>query len=88
MHSARRLSRSACRAATREKASTVRPLDSRASSKVTASSFSSRENRTEGLSFCARMGTHCSFISSPFLGQEGSRDSSLSVEGAIHFLRT
>uniref|UniRef100_A0A8C6A4J6 Uncharacterized protein n=1 Tax=Marmota marmota marmota TaxID=9994 RepID=A0A8C6A4J6_MARMA len=61
----------------------VRPLESRASSKVTASSFASLENRTEGLSFCGRMGTHSSFISPPFLRQEERRACSHSVESSI-----
>uniref|UniRef100_A0A8D1YVF8 Uncharacterized protein n=1 Tax=Sus scrofa TaxID=9823 RepID=A0A8D1YVF8_PIG len=65
MDSARRLPSSACREATRQKDSTVRQQDSRASSRVTTSSFPSLEMRTEGLSFWGRMGTvSFSFISS------------------------
>uniref|UniRef100_A0A4X1U5N8 Uncharacterized protein n=1 Tax=Sus scrofa TaxID=9823 RepID=A0A4X1U5N8_PIG len=71
MDSARRLPSSACREATRQKDSTVRQQDSRASSRVTTSSFPSLEMRTEGLSFWGRMGTvSFSFISSLVLRQE------------------
>uniref|UniRef100_A0A671EE94 Uncharacterized protein n=1 Tax=Rhinolophus ferrumequinum TaxID=59479 RepID=A0A671EE94_RHIFE len=83
----RRFPSSACRVATLQKDTTVRQQDIRASSKVTASSVPSLENRTEGLSFWGRMETHSfTFISSLPLRQEERRDCSPSVESSISLL--
>lgn len=85
--SSRRLFSSACRAATLQKDTTVRQQDTRASSKVKASSEPSLENRAEGLSFWGRMVTYSfSFISS-LLSRPGERRACFpSVESFISLL--
>ncbi|CAH6787023.1 AABR07026596.2 [Phodopus roborovskii] len=66
----RRLIRSACRTANRYKDVTVRPLDSRASRRVAASSLPSLQTPTQAHSFCGVMETRPTFISAPFSGQK------------------